>query len=141
MKTSFFLNMRTSVSRIMSAHRAMVGYAGGVSMEGISGQSKIGAALFPHDPFNRTIEVEANRAEIDQGLGENRSTKKIELYVAACVVYGLPSGGRFRYTSFVQGLHRRSGEGDGPHWFDDNRTYPLDEIELFGMETGFSETT
>jgi hypothetical protein len=77
--------------------------------------------------INTPNDIEAGIKESESGL--------VEPYIVGCVYYGLPTGGRFRYTS----TNRAIWLNDDTPGFAPSGYYSLDKICLSPIDGG--ETT
>jgi hypothetical protein len=122
----FFIELHPSIEQAVSSHQAMV-----QSVRGMVGETSFGHTRFPNDPLDREIDLFVTRADIESGIKESESGL-VEPYIVACAYYGLPTGGRFRYTSISQAI-----------WLDDETSgfaptgyYPLEKLSLSSFNAG-----
>jgi hypothetical protein len=122
----YFVELCTSIPQAVERHRKMVDSARWMIKE-----TSFGNTRFPGQPLEIETVLRATLAQIEAGTKENESGL-VEPYIVACVYYGLPTGGRFRYTSINKAIWT-TDEAEG---FAPVGEYPVEKMSLSSINTG-----
>jgi hypothetical protein len=125
----YFIEFCPSISQAIERHQKMVESTRFMIKEG-----SFGSTRFPNDPFNIEMAIGATPSQIEASLKEGESGL-VEPYIVACAYYGLPTGGRFRYTTINKAIWLK-GEAEG---FAPNGEYAVEDMSVSSFNTG--ETT
>jgi hypothetical protein len=125
----YSIGLHPSIERAVKSHQAMI-ESSRIMVKGMT----FGHTRFPNDPIEREISLFVTQSDIEAGIKECDSGL-VEPYIVACVYYGLPIGGRFRYTS----TNRAIWLNDDTPGFAPAGYYSLDKISLSSFDGG--ETT
>jgi hypothetical protein len=93
MGLGYYIDLLPSIPQAVEKHQKMVNSTR-LMVKGIS----FGQTRFPGNSLEIEMAIGATPAEIETAIKENESGL-VEPYIVACAYYGLPTGGRFRYTS------------------------------------------
>jgi hypothetical protein len=126
----YFIALLPSIPQAIEKHHSLIESARFMIKETSFGQTR-----FPGHPLEREIEIGAMPSQIEAATKESESGL-VEPYIVACAYYGLPTGGRFRYTSINKAIWLVAADVKG---FAPTGEYPLDKIYLSSFNTG--ETT
>jgi hypothetical protein len=123
----FFIELAPSIDQAISSHNKMI-----ENTRFMLSEISFGHTRFPGHPLEEQIMLTATRTEIKTGMQENESKSMIKLYVVACAYYGLPTGGRFRYTSVNRAIFRKDSDMD----FTPAGEYPIENLFLSSFNPG-----
>jgi hypothetical protein len=97
-KLGYFINFCPSIPQAVESHHKMT-----ESARYMIKDTSFGHTRFPNDPHVIEMVIGATPAEIEAGTKESDSGL-VEPYIVGCAYYGLPTGGRFRYTSINKAI-------------------------------------
>lgn len=124
-----FISLLPSINQAVDSHDKMI-----KNLRFMFSETSFGHTRFPGDPLEKQIMLTVTRDKIETGIQESES-KLVEPYIVACAYYGLPTGGKFRYTSVNRAIFLK----DNDLSFSPEGEYPADRLVLSSFNPG--ETT
>jgi hypothetical protein len=125
MKVRYFAALCATVTAAIACQKEMIDAA-----QSTAADATYGETIFPNAIRTESLPRSILNAELEEALSKEGEIRPI---IVVCVYYGLPTGGRFRYTNLILEIIRKESNAvfDGMP-----ATFGLDQIELIQLAIG-----